>query len=317
MSSVVTFYQFVALDELQTLRAGIEEQARSRALTGTVLLAGEGINGTLSGPRPSLEGMMAWLRARPSLVELPCRYSMSAPDNRVFHRLKVRIKSEIVKMGRPEVEVAARTGTHVDVQRWHELLDDPEVLVVDTRNDYEIAIGTFPGAVNPRTRSFREFPAYVSEQLDPARRPRIAMFCTGGVRCEKASAYLLEQGFEEVYQLDGGVLSYLEAVDGQSNRWQGECFVFDQRVSVDRDLEQGSYSQCFACRSALSEADLRSAEYVEGVSCPHCAGQHSPRQRAAFAERARQEALAAARGSRHVGQAFLRRNAARQEEPRR
>ncbi len=301
MSHVVTFYRFVRLDDPEALRDAIEARARTLGLKGTVLLATEGINGTVAGDRAALEALVAYLRSQPPFAELDCKFSSSAASNEVFHRLKIRIKAEIVNMGRPEVDVAARTGTHVGPERWHELLDDPDVVVVDTRNDYEVAIGSFPGAADPATRSFREFPAYVSEHLDPSRQPRVAMFCTGGVRCEKASAYLLEQGFEEVFQLDGGILGYLEQVAPGENRWQGECFVFDQRVSVDDALAQGSYVQCFACRRALSNADLESPEYVQGVSCPHCAQELTAEQRGSFEERARQEALAAARGGKHVG----------------
>jgi len=301
MSAVVTFYRFVALGDLDAFRSALEERADRLGLCGTVLLAPEGINGTLCGQRPALEQLVAWLRGHPPLADLVCRYSSADDGNPVFHRLKIRIKPEIVNMGRPEVAPARRTGEHVDPERWNELLDDPDVVVVDTRNDYEVTVGTFPGAINPGTRSFREFPRFVAERLDPAATPRVAMFCTGGVRCEKASAYLLEQGFEAVYQLDGGILSYLERVDAERNRWQGECFVFDQRVAVDDRLEQGSYRQCFACRRALSEADLRSADYVEGVSCPHCVDEQTSTQRASFAERARQESLASRRGARHVG----------------
>jgi UPF0176 protein len=221
VSSVVTFYKFVELDGLETLRIALEQQAQALALCGTVLLAHEGINGTVSGTRQQLTRLVDWLHQQPAFADLLCKYSTADPDNPVFHRLKIRIKSEIVNMGRPEVAVVERTGTHVGAKRWHELLEDPEVVVIDTRNDYEVAIGSFPGALNPGTNSFREFPDYVAANLTPTSNPRVAMFCTGGVRCEKASAYLLEQGFEEVFQLDGGILNYLEQVPAQDNRWQG------------------------------------------------------------------------------------------------
>jgi UPF0176 protein len=300
--AVVTFYKFVELDELEDLREQIEQLARKLAIKGTVLLATEGINGTLCGSPQALENLCAWLHDKPAFADLVCKYSSADEENPVFHRLKIRIKAEIVNMGRPDVAVAARTGTHVGPERWHELLADPDVVVIDTRNDYEVAIGTFPGAVNPHTRSFREFPDYVRDHLDPRRQRQVAMFCTGGVRCEKASAYLLAQGFEEVFQLDGGILNYLEQVPAGDNRWQGECFVFDQRVSVDDSLQQGSFAQCFACRRALTEADLASSDYERGVSCPHCINESNEQQRASFAERARQEALAIERGERHIGQ---------------
>lgn len=301
MSSVVTFYKFVDIDRLDSLRSDLETRAVRLGLVGTVLLAPEGINGTLSGARDSLDGLVEWLHAQPAFADLLVKYSAADPDNPVFHRLKIRIKAEIVNMGQPDVPVASRTGTHVGPEAWHKLLEDPDVVVVDTRNEYEIEIGTFPGAVNPNTRSFREFPEYVARNLDPQRDKRVAMFCTGGVRCEKASSYLLEQGFEEVFQLDGGILSYLEHVAAEDNHWRGECFVFDQRVSVDDSLRQGSFIQCFACRRALTEADTQSADYCEGSSCPYCIGETDEQRRAGFAERARQEALAVARGDRHIG----------------
>jgi UPF0176 protein len=189
----------------------------------------------------------------------------------------------------------------VDAVTWNRLLDDPEVLVIDTRNRYEIRVGSFPNAVDPGTRTFRQFPSYVDENLDPARHPRVAMFCTGGIRCEKASAFLLERGFREVYQLDGGVLGYLQTVPPAENRWQGECFVFDQRVSVNPALHEGSCEQCFACRAALAPADRASADYLPGVSCPHCIDTLSETRKARFLERRRQVELAASRGHRHLG----------------
>jgi UPF0176 protein len=299
--AVVTFYKFVELSALEDLRASIENRAAQLDLRGTVLLAHEGINGTLCGAAQALESLSAWLHEQPPFADLVCKYSQADADNPVFHRLKIRIKPEIVNMGMAGLPISQRTGTHVGPQRWHKLLEDPDVVVIDTRNDYEVAIGTFPGAVNPRTRSFREFPDFVRENLDPQQHRRVAMFCTGGVRCEKASTYMLEQGFEEVFQLDGGILNYLEQVSDQDNHWAGECFVFDQRVSVDDSLQQGTFTQCFACRRALSEADLASPAYQRGISCPHCADELNEQQKASFAERAKQEALALERGERHIG----------------
>lgn len=299
MSSVCTFYHFVKLEALEDLQAQIQRQCLALGLKGTVLLAPEGINGTLTGARSALEQYQAWLQQDARFAPMPFKYSAANPDNPVFLRLKVRIKPEIVALGRPDLDPAQRTGEHVDADTWNALLDDPDVIVIDTRNSYEVGVGTFPGAIDPGTRSFREFPQYVSSQLDPERTPRVAMFCTGGIRCEKASAYLLEQGFTAVYQLDGGVLRYLETAS--DNRWQGECFVFDQRVTVTPSLDEGRYVQCHACRTPLSVADQASGQYAEGLSCPHCFDQLTPEQRAAFEERRRQEALAQARGERHVG----------------
>jgi UPF0176 protein len=236
MRRVMTFYRFVELRDLAGLQAALQETAARLGLKGTVLLAEEGINGTLAGQLSALQAFREALDGHPALVGMGCRFSVAEPGNAVFDRLKVRIRPEIVALGQPGVKPAERTGEAVDWARWHALLDDPDVVVVDTRNRYEIAIGTFPGAVDPGTRSFRQWPAWVAEQLEPQRNRRVAMFCTGGIRCEKASAYLLQQGFEAVYQLDGGILKYLETVPAAANRWRGECFVFDQRGSVAAEL---------------------------------------------------------------------------------
>jgi len=301
MTSVVTFYRFAAVAAPDRLRAELHDLAASLGLLGTVLIAEEGINGTLTGARGSLEKFIDGLRQRPEFADIPSKYSGAAESNPVFFRLKVRVKPEIVSFGEPGIDPAARTGEHVDPERWNELLEDPEVLVVDTRNAYEIGIGSFPEAVDPHTTSFREFPRFVADNLDPEQHPRVAMYCTGGIRCEKASAYLLARGFADVYQLDGGILKYIEDVAPEANRWRGECFVFDQRVSVDDQLSEGSYQQCFACRRPLSEQDLASADYRQGVSCPHCVNELSDEREAAFAERNRQVELAAARGEQHIG----------------
>lgn len=300
MPSVMTFYRFVDLADLEELRARLEYEAAAASLTGTILLAGEGINATLAGERQALERFRDALTGRPAFAGMRFRFSNAEAGNPVFHRLKVRIKPEIVRLDQGGVSPARRTGEHVDARRFNELLDDPEVLVLDTRNHYETAIGGFPRAVAPGTRSFRELPHWVRTHLDPARTPRIAMFCTGGIRCEKASAWMLDQGFETVYQLDGGILDYLESV-GQDSRWQGECFVFDQRVSVNDALTEGSFEQCYGCRRPLSADDVASAHYQAGVSCPYCIDEHDDERRAGFRERRRQEQLATLRGRRHVG----------------
>lgn len=301
--TVMTFYRFVDLDDPAALRDTLEREAARLDLKGTILLAAEGINGTVSGARQALDDFLQRLRAHPPLTGLPVRHSSAGPGNAVFYRLKVRLKPEIVRLDQPGVRPAERTGEHVDARRWNALLDDPEVLVLDTRNGYEVEIGTFPGAVNPATRSFRQLPDWVRAHLDPARQPRVAMFCTGGIRCEKASAWLLGQGFAHVYQLRGGILGYLDSVAPEHNRWQGECFVFDQRVSVDAALTEGTFEQCFACRHPLSPGDTASADYQPGVSCPHCVRRHTHEQRQAFRERWWQQLLAARRGTRHVGAA--------------
>ncbi len=298
---VAAFYLFSDLDDIQTLREKWLVRGPELGLRGTILLANEGVNGTLCGSRHALETFLDEVRQVPALKELKEKYSTADQDNLVFHRFKIKLKREIVTFGIDGIRPAEHTGEHVSPERWNELLEDPDVLVIDTRNSYEYAIGTFPGAVDPKTTTFREFPEYVRQHLDPEKTPRVAMFCTGGIRCEKATAFMLDEGFEAVYQLDGGILKYLEDVDPESNRWQGECFVFDQRVSVDADLREGQFEQCFACRRALSADDLGSEHYVAGVSCPHCIDERDAASRTGFEERRRQVLLAEARGEGHVG----------------
>jgi UPF0176 protein len=302
--NVATFYRFVALDDPHAVAARAHDLAAQHALRGTILLAREGINATLTGEAVTL--FVEQLERDSRLAHLTVRFSRGDPNNPIFYRLKVKVRNELIAMrsdvlvaGHADVDPARRTGVHVDAASWNRLLDAPDVTVIDARNSYEIALGTFPRAVDPHTRSFREFPAF-AETLDPARQRRVALFCTGGIRCEKASALLLERGFEEVYQLDGGILNYLACV-GADNRFDGECFVFDQRVSVNDDLNEGAYAVCHACRHPLTEADAASSDYVLDISCAYCIAAQTERQRAAFAERARQSRLAAARGERHVG----------------
>ncbi len=297
--NVATFYRFVRIDAPEALAATLREWCNAVELRGTILLAHEGINATLAGSEAAIADFVARLQRDTRFPDLRVRHSHSEADNPVFFRMKVRVRRELIAMHSDDVDPAVRTGVHVDAAQWNRLLDDPDVTVVDVRNGYEIALGTFPGAVDPGTRSFRQFPAFANG-LDPRAHKKIAMFCTGGIRCEKASAYLLERGFDHVYQLDGGILEYLDSA-GAENRFTGECFVFDQRVSVADDLTQGRYASCHACRAALTQADTESPDYVVDVSCPRCIGAHSERQRAAFAERARQARLAASRGERHVG----------------
>ncbi|MCZ6642175.1 MAG: rhodanese-related sulfurtransferase [Gammaproteobacteria bacterium] len=301
MKSVVTFYKFVQLHKLEFWQTELLGEARELQIKGTVLLAEEGINGTLVGEKENLERFAAVLTGHEVFSDMEFKYSQAQRFNPVFYRLKVRIKREIVSFEQP-LDPSKDRGIPVDAERWNELLQDPEVVVIDTRNSYEVAIGSFPGAKNPDTGSFREFPAFLHAKLNPRIHKRVAMYCTGGIRCEKASAYLLENNFEQVYQLQGGILKYLETVSPEQNRWQGECFVFDQRVSVNDELGEGSYQQCFACRRALSREDLNSPHFQQGVSCPGCIDELDDRRRAGLEERQRQVRLAQARGSPHIGQ---------------
>jgi UPF0176 protein len=298
MTAVASFYRFVDLDDLETLRARVETTAALLDLRGTVLIAHEGINGALAGSRAALEDFLASLRSELPFVALDARVTDAASDP--FARLKVRIRTEVVAFGRPDARPVERTGERVGAERWNALLADPDVLVIDARNRYETAIGTFEGALDPGTGNFREFASWMERCLDPAATPRVAMFCTGGIRCEKASAWLLARGFGEVFQLEGGILGYLDSVSAEANRWHGECFVFDQRVALDAALAQGDHEQCHACRRPLGAAERASALYEPGVSCPHCHSERAESERVRLRERRRQIELAAARGARHL-----------------
>ncbi len=299
MRRVLAFYQFLSLDDPQAECDSLQTLGDELALRGTILVAHEGVNGTVVGDTQALQQLSQHLLQQYGVKSQ--KWSDLQPGNSGFHRFKVRVKPEIVSFGVDDLDMS-QSGEHVDAQTWNRLLDDPDVIVIDTRNDYEIDIGSFDGALSPHTESFRQFPAWVADNLDPEQHTKVAMFCTGGIRCEKASAYMLNKGFENVYQLDGGILQYLEDTQASESRWNGECFVFDQRVSVNADLEQGQYKQCYACRHPLSAQELASAEFEHGVSCPYCVGRTSAERRAQFRERQHQVRLAAERGEQHIGQ---------------
>ncbi|MCY3768540.1 MAG: rhodanese-related sulfurtransferase [Gammaproteobacteria bacterium] len=296
---VCTLYKFVALQDFAGLRAPIEEKLRDLEMYGTLLLAHEGINGTVAGSRTSMDRFLPWLDRQPGLcgIEVKRAYAERPP----FRRIKVKLKKEIVTMGVEGLDPLKSAGTYVAPEQWNELIDDPEVLLVDVRNRYEIKVGQFRNAVNPRIASFREFPAYAEANLDPDRHKKVAMYCTGGIRCEKSTALLRERGFEEVYHLKGGILKYLETVPRSHSLWEGECFVFDERVTVNHDLESGSYDQCHACRCPITAEDRRSEKYVSGVSCPACFDRRTGQDRKRYAEREKQVLLAAQRGGTHIG----------------
>jgi UPF0176 protein len=303
---VAAFYGFTAMADLTALQQELRALAQQDGVLGTILLAEEGVNGTISGPDAGVQAVLARLRGLPGLAGLEAKFSRA--EQQTFHRLKVRIKREIVTMGCPTVKPADQVGTYVPPQHWDALIRDPDVLVVDTRNDYEVAVGSFEGAIDPGTASFRDFPAWVEQGLRPLvaeRQPKaIAMFCTGGIRCEKSTAYLLQQGFDNVHHLQGGILRYLEEMPEQGSSWRGECFVFDQRVSVNHQLQPGSYSLCHACGLPLAPADRSHSAYREGVSCPNCIDRFSDADRARFEERHRQMQLARQRGVAHIGAAM-------------
>lgn len=297
---VASFYRFLDLADPAAFREALLEACRERGLLGTVLVAPEGVNGTLAGGQADIRAVLAWIETYLGLeTRLDARWSEA--DDAPFRKLRVRLKKEIVTLGRPDLKPHERVGTYVPPEAWNALIEDPDVLVVDTRNRYEIEVGTFPGALDPGTDSFREFPAFARELAAAGTDRPVAMYCTGGIRCEKATALMLELGFERVYHLEGGILNYLEALPDGENRWDGECFVFDTRVAVDRDLAEGGYVQCHACRRPLSQADLASPDYREGVSCPHCISDLDRDRKARLEERRRQVRLARERGETHIG----------------
>lgn len=297
---VAALYKFVRLGDFEQLREPLLALMLAQDVRGTLLLANEGINGTIAGPRAGIDTVLGWLREDPRLADL--EHKESFHDAHPFLRTKVKLKKEIVTMGVEGIDPNRTVGTYLSPQEWNAVISDPETLLIDTRNDYEVEVGTFKGAINPETRTFREFPEYVKETLDPARHKKVAMFCTGGIRCEKSTAYLKEQGFEEVYHLKGGILKYLEEMPKEESLWEGECFVFDERVTVDHDLNPGEFDQCHACRRPISEEEKASEKFQLGVSCPKCFDESAPEQKARFAERQKQIELARARGRQHRGQ---------------
>lgn len=297
--TVCALYHFVRLPDFESLQTPLLELMEARQIRGTLLLAHEGINGTVAGKQEDIDALIDYLTSLEAFRDLSFKFSYDT--EMPFYRSRVKLKKEIVTMGVPDIDPNQIVGTYVEPADWNELISDPNVTVIDTRNDYEVDIGTFQGAINPKTTTFREFPEYAKNHLDPQEHKKVAMFCTGGIRCEKSTAYLKEQGFDEVYHLKGGILKYLEEVPAEESLWQGECFVFDNRVAVDHDLAPGSYEQCHACRRPITQADMESNAYQKGVSCPHCIDQQSPSQRERFVERQKQVDLAKARGEAHIG----------------
>lgn len=275
---VVTFYKFVNLPDFVEKKTPLSDLCQTQGIKGTILLAAEGINGTIAGSVESIETLLGFLRSDPRLADLETKESKT--DTEPFERLKVKLKKEIVTLGLPEVDPNNSPGTHVSAKQWNELLKDPEVVVIDTRNQYEVYIGTFKGAQNPQTASFRQFPDYVRTNLDPTKHKKVAMFCTGGIRCEKASAFMRSEGFEQVYQLQGGILKYLEEIPPQESLWEGECFVFDERVALIHGLEEGNHDFCLGCGHPVSETDKNSPHYEEGICCPYCYEKLTPEKRA-------------------------------------
>lgn len=299
--SVAALYQFARLDDPHALQEPLRAACEAAGVKGTLLLAREGINGTIAGSADGLDAVLAHIRTLPGCAGLEVKFS-AAPDM-PFHRMKVRVKREIVTMGEPDIDPSLSVGHYVDPGDWNALIADPDTIVIDTRNDYEVAVGTFAGAVDPQTPTFRDFPGWFREHREAllAGKTKVAMFCTGGIRCEKSTSFLRSEGIDEVYHLKGGILKYLEQVPETESLWQGECFVFDERVTVRHGLAQGTFQLCRACRRPLDAEALAHPDYEDGVSCPACIHERTPEQRAGYAERQRQEALAKARGQAHVG----------------
>ena len=299
MLIVAALYQFTRFPDPAALRPGLLEVCQAHEVKGSLLLAPEGINGTIAGPRPGIDAALAAIRALPGCAGLEWKESLA--ETMPFGRMKVKLKREIVTMGQPDVDPLARVGNYVAPSAWNALISDPDTVVIDTRNDYEVAIGTFRGAVDPGTRSFGEFPDWWQANRERFAGKRIAMFCTGGIRCEKSTNYLLGQGINQVYHLKGGILKYLEEVPEAESLWDGQCFVFDDRVSVGHGLQPGGLKVCGACRRPVTPADQQQPQYEEGVCCPACVNEYSQSDRDRFRERQRQMLLAAQRGGRHLG----------------
>lgn len=309
---VAAFYRFAVFTDFESFREPLQNLMIEEGIKGTLLLAAEGINGTIAGSREGIDAVIGWLAkdGRFSGLEVKESYVTGNP----FYRSKVKLKKEIVTMGMEGINPNDIVGTYVDPRDWNALISDPEVLLLDTRNDYEVEIGTFENAVNPDTTTFRQFPDYVSKELSPKKQKKVAMFCTGGIRCEKSTAYLKQQGFEEVFHLKGGILNYLEKVPEDESMWQGECFVFDNRVTVNHKLEQGDYDQCHACRLPITEEDKQHLHYQKGVSCRRCYGKHSDEQIKRYADRERQINLAKERGEEHIGSSMKTKVLSRKRE---
>ncbi|MGY6706977.1 MAG: oxygen-dependent tRNA uridine(34) hydroxylase TrhO [Rhizobiaceae bacterium] len=297
---VAALYKFVSLPDFRDLRQPLFDLCQRLGIRGTLLLAAEGINGTVAGSRGAIAELVAWLESRNEIGRLEVKYAETAVMP--FHRMKVRLKKEIVTLGVDDIDPVGEAGIRVSGEAWNALIADPDTVVVDTRNDYEVKLGTFPGAIDPRTQTFRDFPDWVEANRDRLEGKKIAMFCTGGIRCEKATALMRKSGFDEVYHLDGGILRYLEDMPAEANRWEGECFVFDERVSVRHGLQPGQARLCRACRRPLTPEERRSPLHVEGISCVHCHHERTEADRARYSERQRQVELARQRrAGPHVG----------------
>lgn len=297
MFIVAALYKFTPFSDPKILKGPLAETCCANGVRGTLLLAREGINGTVAGPREGIDAVIAHIRSLPGCADI--EWKESSAETMPFPRMKVRLKHEIVTMGQADVDPTASVGTYVEAQDWNDLISGEDVVVIDTRNDYEVAIGTFENAEDPHTKTFGEFPDWWARNAGRFDNKKVAMFCTGGIRCEKASNYLLSQGVTEVFHLKGGILKYLENVPKEKSLWHGECFVFDGRVSVGHGLEEGNYDLCHACRMPISEADKSHPDFEQGVSCHQCITSTSEDDKMRFRERQKQIELARARGETH------------------
>ena len=298
---VAALYKFVEIDDLLSLQSNLYEICEKNNIMGTILIANEGINGTISGKNNEINQTISLLKSDKRFANIEIKYSST--DKQPFHRMKVRLKKEIVTIGLPEINPNKKVGTYVKPDDWNDLISDPNVIVIDTRNKYETKIGSFQNALDPETSSFREFPDWVKKFKSSKENAnkKIAMFCTGGIRCEKASSLMKEEGFEDVYHLQGGILKYLETIDKENSLWNGECFVFDQRVCLTDELEVGSYKMCFACRMPITEEEMQNEKYIEGISCIYCYDKTTKEKKERFGSRQRQILLAKERGEKHLG----------------
>ncbi len=298
--TVATFYCFTPLPDCPDWSVRLEQECNAHDVLGTIILANEGLNATIAGPHAGVKAVLAFIRADERFADMPHRACET--ERITFHRLRIIIRPEIVTLGDPSVSPNNAVGEYVAPEDWNELINDPDVLLVDTRNDYEVELGTFKGATNPETRTFGEWDTYVQQNLFDAKQKKVAMFCTGGIRCEKASAHLLQHGFEQVYHLQGGILNYLQQTQPEDSQWEGECFVFDHRVTVVHGLERGTCEICFGCRWPLTPEDMDSPDYEPGICCARCKADLPPELRARREERQCQQALARERGDKHIGQ---------------
>jgi UPF0176 protein len=299
MLTICALYKFTRLDDFEEIQGPLKLFLDSLNIRGTLLLAREGVNGTIAGDNDSIMKSLDYLQKDKRLVGLEYKFSYS--EKPPFKRLKVKLKKEIVTLGVSDIDPTFSSGTYVKPADWNELINDPDVVLIDTRNNYEFEIGSFKGSINPNTETFREFPAYTKNNLEKYRDKKIAMFCTGGIRCEKSTAYLKSKGFENVFHLQGGILKYLEEVKEDESLWEGECFVFDDRVAVKHNLELGKYDQCHACRFPITEEDKEHPHYEKGTSCPRCYGTKNLSQVNRYREREKQVQLAKSRGESHIG----------------